>query len=371
MKLKHIDSIRGVAILLVILVHTSQSINGLTFLTRWVAEYGQMGVQLFFVASAYTLCLSANFRQNEDQMLKKYAIRRLFRIAPIYYLGIIGYFIISLIMSIYHNGNIVIDSKYTFKNIISNIVFVHGFYYPANNNIVPGGWSIGTEMAFYLIFPALFFVAKKQINASFKKSAIWIVAGLMLSQVSLLFLKWNGINISNNNFVYFNLINQIPVFFIGMGYYFINPLKNLSHKWTIDLGAFIILTFASIYLWQIVKINYLFSIIPFISGISFLFLIEIFRKKDFLNHPFLIRIGQVSFSMYIIHFIFAGTITRIISPKFADILNSELSLTLFFLISILGSFTIALLLEKFIEKPFIKLGNKIILKTESTAYKVL
>lgn len=47
MKLKFIDSIRGVAILMVILVHTAQKISDLHVLTRIIAEYGQMGVQLF------------------------------------------------------------------------------------------------------------------------------------------------------------------------------------------------------------------------------------------------------------------------------------------------------------------------------------
>jgi peptidoglycan/LPS O-acetylase OafA/YrhL len=315
--------------------------------------------------------LSAKFRENEDQKFKKYAIRRFFRIAPVYYLGIIVYFILSIIISVYDNGNIVIPSIYNFKNILSNLTFTHGFYKPANNNIVPGGWSIGTEMAFYLIFPILFFIANKKINGSLKKIIIWVVVGLILSQITLFFLKLNGINMRNNNFIYFNLINQIPVFFIGIGYYFINPQRNLKYKWTIDLIAFILLTITSIYLWHIVKIDYLFSIIPFISGISFIFLMEVFRKIDFLNHPFLMKIGQVSFSMYVIHFIFAYNITGYISPKFINILNSEVLLIIFYSMSILGAFLLSLLSEKFIEKPFINLGKKIISNLKANVPKTI
>ncbi len=359
MKLKYIDSIRGIAILMVILVHTTQKISGLNFLTKWIADYGQMGIQLFFVASAYTLCLSASYRESESEKIKKYAIRRFFRVAPLYYFGILVYFLSSLIGSIYKNGVIVVPVKYSFENIISNILFFHGFYKPANNNIVPGGWSIGTEMAFYVVFPILYFVASKKINESFRNITLWVLLGFSSSQIVLLILNSNGINITNNNFVYLNLINQIPVFFIGIGYYFSKPHENLNHNWLFDLVAFILLTIASIYLWRIVKINYLFSVIPFVSGLSFVFLIEIFRKKEFLNQNLLVRIGKVSFSMYIIHFIFAHTITGLISPKFVNVLNSEFSLILFFVMSILGSFSLALLSEKYIEKPFIKIGKKL------------
>ena len=99
MKLKFIDSIRGVAILMVILVHTAQRISGLGVLASTITMYGQMGVQLFFIASAYTLCLSSQRRANETLPYIKFGIRRFFRIAPAYYSGILTYFVISVLLS--------------------------------------------------------------------------------------------------------------------------------------------------------------------------------------------------------------------------------------------------------------------------------
>ena len=58
-KLDYIDIARGIAILMVMLVHTSQAVNGVSQLVGDIDRYGQMGVQLFFVASAYTLCFSS------------------------------------------------------------------------------------------------------------------------------------------------------------------------------------------------------------------------------------------------------------------------------------------------------------------------
>jgi peptidoglycan/LPS O-acetylase OafA/YrhL len=91
-KIEHIDSLRGVAILMVILVHTSQSITGNRMWVDIIAEYGQLCVQLFFVISAYTLCMSGKVRAEEKHATKIFYIKRFFRIAPHYYLGIVFYY---------------------------------------------------------------------------------------------------------------------------------------------------------------------------------------------------------------------------------------------------------------------------------------
>lgn len=362
MNLKYIDSIRGIAVLMVILVHVGAKISGLNYLTHWIYDYGQMGVQLFFVASAYTLCLSASNRAHETEKLKKYSIRRFFRIAPLYYAGIIWYFLVSTILSIYEKGYISIPIHYTFENVTSNVLFIHGFYEPANNNIVPGGWSIGTEMAFYVIFPLAYFIAKKYFNKSVMHTVLWIFLGFLVSQIVLRILVYYGLSIENNGFLYYNLTNQLPVFVIGIGYYFMNSEKKLTHNWIIDFVVFILLTVLAIYVWHKTRMDYKFSIIPFVSGLSFIFLIEVFRKLDFLNQKFLIKMGKVSFSMYIIHFTLIEIITDQVNAKLANFLSSEFILILFFILITIATFLIALLTEKYIEKPFIKLGKRIILK---------
>lgn len=136
MKFQFVDSIRGIAILMVILVHTVFFIGNLNYITVALANYAQMGVQLFFVASAYTLCLSNKARKEETNSSFNYFIRRYFRIAPIYYLGIILYFSLAF-LKFKLTGNSEDLDNYSLKKIASNILFIHGFYSPANNVIVP------------------------------------------------------------------------------------------------------------------------------------------------------------------------------------------------------------------------------------------
>jgi peptidoglycan/LPS O-acetylase OafA/YrhL len=214
-------------------------------------------------------------------------------------------------------------------------------------------------MAFYVVFPMLFALASKYW-VSIRNVILGVLIGFLFSQITLLVLASNGISVSND-FVYCNLINQIPVFILGIAYYFWSTLKNQRFNWKMDVLAFVVLSGVSLYFRKLsIEIPYLLSCIPFISGLSFLFLMELFRKLDILNSNILVRIGKVSYSMYIIHFIFAWLMTSLIAPLFNKILISEVTLLLLYPTVVASTFYLATLSEKHIEKPFIDLGRSII-----------
>ena len=77
-----IDVLRGIARLMVIAVHASHGLKGSDSLLRTIFGFGGFGVQLFFVASAMTLCMSLENNYGKPRWLIKYAARRYFRIAP-------------------------------------------------------------------------------------------------------------------------------------------------------------------------------------------------------------------------------------------------------------------------------------------------
>ena len=90
-----IDALRGFAILGVLAHHSFQYVRGMSGPAKFLGGFGKMGVQLFFVASAITLCLSTAKRAERHPVLSFY-VRRYFRIAPLYYLAIIFYALYSV-----------------------------------------------------------------------------------------------------------------------------------------------------------------------------------------------------------------------------------------------------------------------------------
>ncbi len=150
-----IDAARGVAILMVIAVHASHGLKGYESFTSGVFAYGHYGVQLFFVASAMTLCMSMQAGSAHRHPMLAYAARRFFRIAPMYYFGIAFYYFWSIAKSYVQQGILAPLPQYSLPNVLFNAFFVHGFSPAAYNSIVPGGWSIAVEMVFYVFFPSL------------------------------------------------------------------------------------------------------------------------------------------------------------------------------------------------------------------------
>jgi peptidoglycan/LPS O-acetylase OafA/YrhL len=352
----YIDSSRGIAILMVVFVHTSQSITGLNANTKILSNFCQLGVQLFFVLSAFTMCNSLDRIKLGRKNILLFYLKRFFRIAPLYYSGIIIYFCISLVYNYKYSGVLKPDQQYNPLNILTNVTFVHGFYKPANNNIVPGGWSIGTEMLFYLMVPFLFLYYKHLRH----KMVFLIIPFLFLALNLVIF------NVANNRsnftkdeivFIYYNLFNQLPVFLIGISYFFYSRIYENkgsdSFKWmVISIFIFIFSLFG------LIRIRYNISLTPVLSAITFVFLIEVFRNFHFLSNKILVRIGQLSYSIYIFHFIFAWYLSKSIYETIYNYVFPELGLIICFLISVLFTSLLAMLSEKTIEKPGIDVGKR-------------
>jgi len=367
MKYGYIDSMRGIAILMVILVHTSNALILDSGVLSILSKYGQMGVQLFFVASAFTLCLSFSRRKDEHAPVLAFYIRRFFRIAPMYYLGIAGYFILWTLINYVNSGEIIVPEQHTPINIMANALFFHGVYEPANNSIVPGGWSIGTEVLFYLIFPLLMLLLYQRL-----KGRLFLILAFPFLVLAIIFLVVNilaGISVENNSFIYYSIFLQFPVFATGIALFFLlDSYETLLLRMRISIIAllFILFSMLSIYVGWVVQIENAFIFVPFLSAISFFFLVELFRRVEKLNPKILISVGQRSYSMYLIHFFFAYHVTGILNKQvLSQFFNIEISLLLTYLFSACASYIIAGYTYKYIEVYFIKLGSSLIKKISS------
>ena len=224
-KLDYIEALRGWAILGVILVHNSQyGINNYpAFLERFFNS-GARGVQLFFVISAFTLFLS-HYQRNEKAALKNFYTRRLFRVVPLYYCGIL-YFTWQLLFFSCTSCKLA-ELK---DHIIANMFFANSIHPEWINYLVPGGWSISVEVLFYLIVPILFKYLKN-LNCAVFFFIITLVLSFTLN--SILINYFDNYSGYLNTYLFLYLPNQLPVFAIGIIGFFIiieNFLQNTD--WT-------------------------------------------------------------------------------------------------------------------------------------------
>lgn len=354
-KLKFIDALRGLAIIGVIIVHTGQ--HGNTKLPWYISKFveeGARGVQLFFLASAFTLFLSFNNRVNKEKnATRNFFIRRFFRIAPMYYLGIVYYFFQNNFGTDFQLGGKTLSS---IPLIISNITFIHGVSPYYINTLVPGGWSISVEFMFYALVPLLF-ACVKNLNQSL---VFFITTTVLTSIIKFYFLKYPLIEDSPlwADFLFLNIINQLPVFALGLMFYFIviknENLSNISKSSLLALSVLVFCHLCMPYM-NIISNHIFFSI-------GFLILAYALSKNGFiiLNNAIIRYIGTISFSMYLVHI---AVLYWLDYFNFTDYFESgSKNFLVRSLITIGLSILVSTIFYRLIEVPGQKLGKKMIEK---------
>ncbi len=349
-KLHYLDSLRGFAILGVLMVHVWYAMpNFDTIRFHSFFFKGQYGVQLFFLVSAFTLSNSLYQRQT-NQSLSDFFLRRFFRIAPLFYAAIFYYSWQKMFSSSF--SDFYVENPVLGYSL--NLTFLHDLFPESIDSIVPGGWSIGVEFTFYLLVPLLF----KKLNSCstlFNAFTVVLFVNFLLARLVFPLNYFQTLN-AGNHFLYFNFLNQLPVFLLGMFWFRATrePFKlEQLNKWS----ALLFLLAISI---QLCISNA--WLIPEHLVFSILFLVVcIYIQKVFVRvlvNPITIFIGKISYSMYVIHFAIIFWFEHF--HLFLHFTNHLFSLFLNYLIIIVVTIPLAWLSYQYLEIPFIKLGGKII-----------
>ena len=205
--------LRFLAIFCVMIHHNAIYTNQLNNELYEFIPIGIYGVYLFFFISGY--CLSYSFFTRKENGYSSFYIRRFFRIVPLYLIfGILFYFLFRTAKYYYINEIFFIDNSiYNFKNVISNLLFIHGFVVSANNNVVPGGWSIANEIFYYILFPVIVFCfyRNKWFNNFFKQMLLFFVFICILQLLNIIFEEHDYYI-----FILKNTINPVIFFIFGV-----------------------------------------------------------------------------------------------------------------------------------------------------------
>lgn len=356
----YVDALRGYAILGVIAVHSTGTITPASKPLERAALEGARGVQLFFIASALTLCLSWQTRSTAERApVRNFYLRRLFRILPMFHLATLFYLLFYGVGPRYWAPN---GLQWWFAPITA--LCLHAFHPETINSVVPGGWSIGVEMTFYLLLPLIFRYFK----------SVWSLLGLVLCSWAFwivchkALMAWLTPHYPPTQhylvapFCYLTFIGQLPVFALGLLTYRACELPAKLRRVLGALGVvgFILLKVVIRYesrLGQLLTDHVVVSL----AFACFALLLSAWPNSPLINRV-VIWFGKLSFSMYLVHFALLDLLHRWLFPAPQPASNG-LWLGVFALVVVLaGLFSKAT--YELIEKRGIALGKRVVDKLE-------
>ncbi len=298
-RFSHIDSLRGIAALLVIWLHVSEVFVHISpeILAQGSALYdvaravdvGRIGVVVFFAISGFVICRSLNGDIIEGS--KKFLIRRLLRLYPAFWVSIVlGLFSLWWLF----------DKPFSWNIIAANITMLPEL--SGEPPIIGLYWTLETELAFYLL--------------------CW-----------LLFVNRN----LNNPLILFLISTFLAFFFIVAKLYFMSPELRSSLKvmpynlaimfwggffryWYDDKKALIILATRKIQLQWLLYLLTMIVLIPAVAalikgnleqndtlirlGISYIMGLAVFISGGLvfkIKNRFMAWTGTISYSLYLVH----------------------------------------------------------------------
>lgn len=336
-RITHIDGLRGYLAIGVFFHHYiitySWKLTGLWErpINSFFNNLGQFSVGMFFIITGY---LFSRVILNDKLDIYSYFKKRVYRLVPLYYVVIFFMFMVIFIDS---NFKLNITTELFVKHIFMWLVFLRTMVNDyANTSQVTAGvtWTLIYEWLFYLSVP-LFFYLKK-----FKYVNILIV-------ICLIYLSLSGIVFHSLDTKY------ISLFLIGFIVFFIQEKIKLNFNFdTILISvinlSIIILTvvyFDSYSVYQYLLLGLIFAM--FVFGNSLFGL---------LKKPFSVALGEITYSIYLVHGIIIYIIFTLIFENFiADYGKLYFYMLPFVSIIILS---ISVLTYKYIELPFMKKGKK-------------
>jgi len=305
-----LDALRAIASLIVVFGHI-EGIKASNKIANWlpIIPSGYLGVILFFVISGFliTSLLLQEEVSNKSINIKKFYLRRILRIWPLYYLILF----ISVILFDYRPEA---HTIFLYLTIFPNIARSLNYDYWL---VSPQIWSIGVEEQFYLVWPWLIKFIKSRLLAVL---IIIAVGYTFLPHVILYIINKSSLANSNIPKIIGKIYYTTKFNCMAMGgifAYLIHHNKKIiqiiRHKYIATL-----LIFVPFVLWFF-NINF-FYFTAEVYAILFCFLIvNITHKKHyFFDNKITFFLGKISYGIYMYHCIVILLLFKWLLPLFEN-----------------------------------------------------
>lgn len=361
-RLGYIDSLRGFAIVSVIIGHAA-IISDTGGVLGKIANLGGYGVQLFFVVSAFTIFLTySRARETEHHPVRNFFVRRLFRIVPVYWVGIVLY---TAVYGLGSRGWLEGPRPWHYP---FHVLLINDLNPATQSSVVPGGWSISCEVLFYLTVPLWFYLVKNRrdafgflaISLTVLPVAVFGIAHFWSPYLS----AYDAATLER--FWYRNPLNQMACFACGILLFFLvqDPrLKRYLRRTTMNLtllgvsvALFVVSTvvhlplprFHHLYAIGFMGIALALSAIPWRIAVN--------RVTEF--------IGRISYSAYLMHFLVLKQLTIFVPKPLGPGAFYFLFITV---AGIVLTIPLAWMSYLLIEKQATRAANRIIARSEVAA----
>lgn len=309
-KLALLESFRGIAALLIVAFHATELFN-LKFDHPFLLslfEFGDSGVDFFFVLSGFFLTLSSLKYMGQQDAVKDFLVKRCVRIYPFYWLVSICIMPIYFLVPSFGKGY-----EKDISVIFKSLLLIPQEHAP----ILSVAWFLSHLIFFYLVFAAVILwpkVVSKIIFAGLSLSAFFMLADI----VSGFQLRHNTHFLLDFIFSYYNF-EFVAGCLLGILFKKIQIKKSVS-LFILLTGcvSFVILAMLDVYVLQTSSktsgfsdyyefIAYGISSVLIVGGAAFLE-----KHNPFLINQWFSMLGAASFSIYLIHYPILSLFTKAI-----------------------------------------------------------
>lgn len=351
-----LQALRGIAAIMVVFHHTVRALTvnnshndlGSPWVVDipWLVEIGSSGVDIFFVLSGFIMIYISSYDTGKLSP-GKFILNRLERIYPIYFLITLFICLLAIASSLKNN----VLSYDLMPHRLMSFLFVPTFNEKGLLQPILGvGWTLNYEMYFYLVFSLSMIFGRKLL--------FYIPTILITALYSMSFLLADG---SASREFLGNAIVFEFCFGMFIGYLYVNRLlPPMNGKFLVLVGLFMLVS-VSIY-----ELNKTSRLMSYGLSSSILFLGFLLLNNGIKIPNFLVKIGNASYSIYLLHVVFiyqfAIRMLRVIPQEYSSKLNPDiLSIIICTLAVLLG-----IIFYKYVEKPvtvFFKQRKVIVIDT--------
>lgn len=329
----YIDCVRGLAAVFVLMQHTLEYAGFINVLGKGsynlIANFGQAGVFAFFLVSGFVI----PFSLERSKSARDFWIKRLLRIYPLY----LFMFAMTFLVFTYVEG---IPFERPLLTILGQLVFINAWV--GFQDYVGGSWTLVIEFTWYV---GLFIW--------------WRLTGGIHAKKLLIVAFVTAVTVSTIAIVY---PTRIPLGSLGnllaccWGLFILEYTKgrfSLRQFWLVN-GVFVLVCVFVLYVGFGLRpvarlgemVNFPIFVASWTIGAATFFFFYLFRNSPAICNRYLVFLGSISYSVYLVHPLLLHVLSRYGVVGFP-----------FVFIGIPATIAIATLTYRYIEQPFIRIGH--------------